>query len=116
MDSSVLEYLNYHTEYNKKYSPGRTLIIMQIGSFYEMYSTPEKGPDLHKISEITNILCTRSDKSNPKVSIKNPNLVGFPVSTSPKFIGILVDNCYTVVVIDQIENSENSENSENNDE
>lgn len=98
------EYFQYHEEYQKKYG-SKCVILMQVGSFHEMYGTDTRGPNLFKISELLNIVCTRKDKSNNIIDEKNPYMLGFPSVSTSKFIKILVDNNFTVVVIDQFKTS-----------
>lgn len=54
---------------------------MQVGSFYEAYATNSKGPNLFKIGELLNCICTRKDKSVSEISDKNPYMLGFPLIT-----------------------------------
>lgn len=104
----VEEYLSYYSFYYKKYG-NKTCVLLMSGMFYECYSTfnPNANdnkiePNLHELSELLNIICTRKDKSISTISLKNPYLLGFPIVSSSKFIKILVDNDYTVIVIDQV--------------
>jgi DNA mismatch repair protein MutS len=102
MSKSIFEeYLFYQEKYTKKYG-SNTIVLMQVGSFHECYATNDRGFNLHKLSEILNLICTRKDKSIVEVSINNPNLVGFPSLAIEKYLKILVDNKMTVVVIDQV--------------
>jgi len=95
------EYLTYHKTYSEKYGK-KTLILMQVGSFFEAYATDKLGPDLFEISDILNIVCTRKDKSISEISEKNPYMLGFPTVAVAKFINILVsENNYTVVMVEQ---------------
>lgn len=98
------EYFQYHEEYQKKYG-SKCVILMQVGSFHEMYATETRGPNLFKTSELLNIVCTRKDKSNNIINEKNPYMLGFPSVSASKFTKILVDNNFTVVIIDQIKTS-----------
>jgi DNA mismatch repair ATPase MutS len=95
------EYLTYHNDYSKKYGPDKTLILMQVGSFYEAYATEDKGPDLHTIAGLLNTACTKKDKKK-ELSIKNPHMMGFPKSAEAKFINLIIEKGYTVVLIDQV--------------
>lgn len=95
------EYLSYHEKFKNKYGD-KSLVLMQVGSFHECYSTLSSGPDLFKLSELLNIVCTRKDKSVDKVDFKNPYMMGFPSVALSKFLKILVDNKFTVIVIDQV--------------
>lgn len=95
------EYLQYHERYTKKYGL-KTIILMQVGSFHECYSTETRGLNLFAISELLNIVCTRKDKSIDVISETNPYMLGFPSVALNKFLKILIDNQFTVVVIDQV--------------
>ena len=95
------EYLSYHEKFKNKYGD-KTLVLMQVGSFHECYSTDVRGPNIFKLSELLNIVCTRKDKSIDKIDEKNPYMMGFPSVALSKFLKILVDNQYTVIVIDQL--------------
>jgi DNA mismatch repair protein MutS len=94
------EYLQYHEKYIYKYGP-KTIILMQIGSFYECYSTDTRGPNLFELSDVLNIICTRKDKSVSIIDEKNPYMLGFNCAATNKFLKLLVDNNYTVVTVDQ---------------
>lgn len=94
------EYLNYHEKYIGKYGP-KTIVLMQVGSFYECYSTEVRGPNLFELSDVLNIICTRKDKSIKIIDEKNPYMLGFNCAATNKFIKLLIDNNYTVVTIDQ---------------
>ncbi|AYV81956.1 MAG: DNA mismatch repair ATPase, partial [Harvfovirus sp.] len=98
----IKDYLSFHDQYAKKYGEARTLVLMQVGSFYESYATNERGPKLHEISNTINIICTRKDKSISEINEKNPYMMGFPMISSQKYIGILINNGYTLVVVDQV--------------
>jgi DNA mismatch repair protein MutS len=97
----VSEYISSHNEYIKKYGE-KTVVLMQVGSFFEMYMTNNAGPNLKEISQMLNIVCTKKDKSVLEVSIKNPYMLGFPLVASDKFITILIQNGYTVALIEQV--------------
>jgi DNA mismatch repair protein MutS len=107
MSNILDEYLEYHEIYIKKYGK-KTLVLMQVGSFYECYGIIKnkddnwKGPNLSQISEILNIVCTRKDKSVSEISEKNPYMLGFPLVATNKFINILMENGYTIIIIDQV--------------
>lgn len=96
------EYLQYHEKYVNKYGE-KTIVLMQVGSFFEMYMINEEiSPDLFKISEILNIIVTRKDKSVKTIDIKNPYMMGFNCSASNKFVKLLIDAGYTVILIEQV--------------
>jgi len=94
------EYWMYYEKYQKKYN-SKSIVLMQVGSFHEAYSTDTRGPNLFELSELLNIVCTRKDKSINIIDHKNPYMLGFPSVALSKFLKILIDNSYTVVIIDQ---------------
>jgi len=96
------ECLQNQEKYEKKYGKERTIVFTQIGSFYEAYSTDTRGYKLSEISELLNIVYTRKDKSISQIDEKNPYMLGFPVVSLHKFMKVLVDSGYTVIIIDQV--------------
>ena len=94
------EYLQCHEIHINKYGP-KTIVLMQVGSFYECYSTETRGPNLFELSDILNIICTRKDKSVSIIDEKNPYMLGFNCIAINKFLKLLIDNNYTVVTVDQ---------------
>ena len=96
------EYLQYHEKYVAKYGQ-KSIVLIQIGGFFEAYSTLIRGPDLFKISEILNIVVTRKNKSINTIDEKNPYMLGYNcLSGSNKFIKLLIDAGYTIILIEQI--------------
>jgi len=104
----INDYLKYQDEYKNKYGEN-TVILMQIGSFFEMYSINENCSFLYKIGDICNLIISRKNKSINEVSINNPLMMGFPTYCKDKFIQILVQNNYTIVLIEQITTPPNPE-------
>ena len=94
------EYIQYHEKFIGKYGP-KTIVLMQVGSFYECYSTETRGPNLFELSDVLNIICTRKDKSVTTIDEKNPYMLGFNCAATNKFLKLLIDNNYTVVTVDQ---------------
>jgi DNA mismatch repair protein MutS len=95
------EYLTIYKKYEDKYGKDRVLLMMQVGAFFEMYATITEGPNLEKIASLLNIVCTRKDKSINQISRKNPYMCGFPIQALNKFIGILMNHGYTVIINEQ---------------
>ena len=46
----VSDYFDIHEFYSKIYGDGRTIIVMQVGSFHECYCTDIKGLNLVEIN------------------------------------------------------------------
>jgi DNA mismatch repair protein MutS len=104
--SLIEDYLNYDKKYSEKYGD-RTVVLMQVGSFYEIYGiNPDNHEDnkrdkIYIIADITNLnIAKRSDRNSP-ISIKNPVMCGFPCPSLSKWKDILINHGYTIVVIDQ---------------
>lgn len=101
MDNLIDYYFKEQKHYEIIYG-SKTLFMMQVGGFYEMYQTLTEGPNLTKISSILNILVSKRNKSVATVDRKNPKMSGFPLVVLNKYLKILVDNSYTVVICSQI--------------
>lgn len=95
--STLKEYFTYQKKWEKKYGE-QTVIIMMIGSFYEIYAPADKEDYIRKIGEVLNALVTRKDKSDKT----SPYLVGFPVPSLRKYLNNLINAKYTVVRYDQV--------------
>lgn len=100
--SLVKEYFFYHDKYTKIYGKDNTVVMYCKGVFYELYATLDNGPNLHKLSEILNVILTKADKSIEKVDESNPYLLGVPLVSLDKYLKMLINNNYTVVVVDQL--------------
>jgi len=98
----VEEYFRLHNKYSIKYGKDNTILFLQVGSFYEAYQTLEKGFNLQHISDILNILVSKKNKSIAEVSLKNPYMLGFPIITLDKFLKILIDSGFNIVIGEQI--------------
>ena len=96
------EYLFYQEKYEKKYGKNKTIVFMQVGSFHEAYGTDTRGYNLTEISELLNIILTKKDKKIKQVNEKNPYMLGFPSVALSKYLKVLIDNGFTVVIIDQV--------------
>ena len=101
-ENIIEEYFRIYEKYSQKYGIDNTIYFLQVGSFYEAYQIINRGFNLQKISDILNIIVTKKNKSIINVSIKNPYIIGFPIITLNKYIKILIDSGYTVVIGEQI--------------
>ncbi len=99
--SVTKEYMKYHEEYVEKFGKDRTLVLMQVGSFYEAYATKEQGPDLYALEELTEAAVAHKGQNKEIVDIKNPLMWGFPMVATLKYVGILIENGYRLIMIDQ---------------
>jgi DNA mismatch repair protein MutS len=99
--TTTREYLNHHKEYSTKYE--KFVVLMCVGIFYEAYAIEDEGPDLYELGQDLNITVTKKNKSKA-LNEGNPRVLGFPIHAVTKFMKILLDYSYTVIIIDQIKN------------
>lgn len=97
----VKDYFKIHNYFSEIYGYDRTIILMQVGSFHESYSTNTEGLNLEAIAQELDVICT-SKNSKKEISSSNPRMLGFPIHVIDNFVEKLVDLNYTVVVIDQV--------------
>ena len=100
MSNAYSEYFINQEKYNKIHGK-LTIFFTQCGMFFEAYETLDQGYDLQILSNIMNITITKKDKSVP-ISIKNPYMLGFPCISSQKYIKILIDYGFTIVIQEQV--------------
>jgi DNA mismatch repair protein MutS len=95
------EYESYVLRYMEEYGQN-TIVLYRCGSFYEIYSIDDGLVHMKKICELLNIQMSKRNKSLPEVSRTNCLMAGFPMYTLQKFVNILVNENYTVVIVDQV--------------
>ena len=100
------DYINYQNIYEKKYGK-KTIILMQVGSFFEIYGIDNNTINfniekLYKICDLMNIQISKKNKNIKEITRTNPLMAGFPLVAVDKFIQILLNNNYTVVLIEQV--------------
>ncbi|MBI2411176.1 MAG: DNA mismatch repair protein [Candidatus Kerfeldbacteria bacterium] len=82
-----------------------TVVIMEIGSFFEVYGIDnhkEKIGKSKEIADILNVQLTRKNKSVLENSVQNPLLAGFPTAAFDRYISrIIQEKKYTIVIIRQ---------------
>jgi len=100
MNFSIIdEYLLYNDLYKNQYE--NYIVLLQVGSFYEMYSIIQDDPKLKEVCELLNLLLTRKNKTIQKISKSNPHMAGFPCVSIQKNLDMLIENNYTIIVYDQ---------------
>jgi DNA mismatch repair protein MutS len=107
------EYHNYFIKYKHKYGE-KTIALMVVGMFYEAYGVnteKEKyGCDnIYEIGNLLNLIVTRRNKSIIEVSKSNHLMVGFPINSLKKYIDVLIENGYTIILIEQYNEAPNIE-------
>ena len=73
------DYINYQNIYRKKY--GKSIVLYQNGSFFEIYNIDPTDNQLQKICELLNIQFTRKNKAILEINRSNPSLAGFPLAS-----------------------------------
>jgi DNA mismatch repair protein MutS len=114
----IQEYLDIYNEYRSKYK--KTALLFQVGNFYQLYTLGRTAgasgsdrPCEGNAGEIARVL---NIEFNPCRLVKSSftrtagadgayGTCGFPLVSLPKFLPVLVDNDYTVVVVEEDESS-----------
>lgn len=96
--SLVNEYFLLQESYEFKYGE-KTVILMQVGSFYEAYAYDVHGK-ASQVASLCNMILTAKNKKD-LISRSNPNMCGMPLQSLQRYVGVLCKNGYTVVVVDQ---------------
>lgn len=93
------EYFKFENEYRKQYGD-KMVVLMAIGSFYdilEMVCDVPTGPGpLEQVASLLNITVGGKNKGT-----ELPYFVGFPKVAISKYLPLLIDDGYTVVVVDE---------------
>ena len=103
------DYLEYTEKYKNKYGE-RCIVLMQVGSFYEIYSiNDDTSDDIYTIGDICSIQISKKNKSIKDVSVSNPLMAGFPLHSLKKFTNILLSHNYTIALVEQVTDPPNPE-------
>jgi DNA mismatch repair protein MutS len=82
-----------------------TLVIIEVGSFFEIYEVNNESMKIGKakeVAEFLNIQLTRKNKSILENSIQNPLLAGVPTVSIERYLSRLVQSKkYTIVLVRQ---------------
>ena len=99
----VKEYLKLTSQYKKDYGD-KTIVLYQVGSFYEVYALKTKtneyiGSDIEEFSKMNDMLI--AEKS--KVFINNSQVVmaGFGLAQLDKYVKRMQEYGYTIIVYTQ---------------
>ena len=85
-------YFKEQEDHANLYGKDKSIILMQVGSFFEAYQQDTRGFDLDIISDITN--CNISKKDGVR-------MLGFPLQSLNKYLNMLVNEGFQVKVIEQ---------------
>jgi DNA mismatch repair protein MutS len=97
-------YFELQKYFEEKYG-NNTIILIEIGSFFELYEVNNDELKIGKakeIAELLNIQLTRKNKNILENSIKNPLLAGVPTVSIDRYIARLIaTKKYTIVIVKQ---------------
>lgn len=94
-------YFNMQSEAELIYGTN-TVILIEVGTFYEVYQSDKIGKAL-EISQELNIVLTRKNKSIKEITEKNPYLCGIPAVSLDKHMEKLTEsNKWTIILVNQV--------------
>lgn len=100
----TVTYFKLQQYFEKKYGEN-TVVLMEIGTFFEVYEVNNDEEQIGKakeIAELLNIQLTRKNKSILANSKENPIMAGVPAISLEKHLSrIISEQKYTVVIIRQ---------------
>ena len=91
-------YLKHHQESNEKY--GKSIVLMQVGSFSEIYNREidsSCGTNLKEISDLTNCSIAMKGKNTDNAHY----MIGWPKLADSKYIPLLINDGFHVILIEQ---------------
>ena len=100
------DYLEYQENYKNKYGEN-TCVLMQIGHFFEAYGVDNENEknnceNLYNLANVMNIQMTRKNKNILENSRSNPLMIGVNLYSIDKYIQLLLNKNYTIVLIEQV--------------
>lgn len=104
------EYFEIYNHSIKEYGE-KTCVLYACGSFYEVYKVENKKEVVGNADIIAEIIrCDFSNKNKSKrledgSTRAFPDFCGFGIPYLPKYLSPLLENNYTVVIVDQLESS-----------
>lgn len=96
------DYLELQEKYEKKYGE-KTIVLMEVGDFFEIYGVvndEKTRGKIYEVADITNLNVSKK-KSDLPISEKNPLMAGFPNYSFDKWKEILLRNEYTIIKVEQ---------------
>lgn len=101
--SLIDEYFEYQDKFESKYGTN-TIVLMEVGSFFEIYGTDDDKLNKGRIREICEITALTMSKKKGKSKYSQQDYVfmaGFPNHSVEKWKDILIKNNYVVIIIEQ---------------
>ena len=97
------DYLEYQEKFENKFGE-KTIVLMEVGSFFEIYGVvndTEKRGKIYEVADLTNLSISKKCSKTDPVSIKNPLMAGFPNHSIGKWEEILLKHGYNIIKIEQ---------------
>lgn len=91
------KYYEFYTQLQKKYK--NVALLLQVGGFYEIYC--DKDNNRSNAQEICRIMNIKLSTKDPRYK-DGPKMGGFPIDILDKYKRVLVNNGFTIVVVNQI--------------
>lgn len=107
--SMIDEYFNIYNEKIKEYGE-RIAVLMECGTFMEIYDLNNSTEKIGNAYQISKILNLNYANKNGDLTLNNrsyPNFIGFTTNCMSKYLPVLLENDYTVIIISQLETSNN---------
>lgn len=106
----IKDYFEKTKQYKSLYGE-KTVLFMQVGAFYEVYALHNKdgsysGSEIANVSRICDLAI--ANKSGNDINGKSVKMAGFQTYLIDKFSKKLLDNGYTIPVINQDQQAPNS--------
>lgn len=105
----VNDYLSLTAKYKTEYGI-RTMLLMQVGSFFECYALVNSegeyyGSDICNLSDINDLVVSRKNTTHNSLPVV---MAGFGVNQLEKYVKRLQENDYTIVIYTQDSNTKNT--------
>ena len=104
------EYLSLTRKYKSEYSE-KTLLLMQVGSFFECYALLDsqdntyKGSNIQEFSDINDLVISKKNVLHNGTQVV---MAGFGITQLEKYVRRMQENDYTIVVHTQDSNTKNT--------
>ena len=96
----VQDYIQYSNKWKREYG-NKTCVLMQCGSFFEMYGLRNKDgtiSDVTDVEELANVCDILVANKSNKVNGKQVVMAGFGISQIDKYIRRFQENGYTCAI------------------
>lgn len=103
------EYFHIYNEKVKEYGEN-IAVLMECGTFMEIYELDNQNEKMGNAYKISKVLNLNYANKNGDLTCNNrsyPNFIGFTTNCMSKYLPVLLENDYTVIVISQLESSQN---------